>query len=114
LSRKVDPTPFEARVVDLAADGRGVARLAGKTVFIADALPGERVMASRVSRRRSHDEAVLVEVLEPVGERVMPARALTSENAAAAACSTSCPRRNLRSRSATFTKPCNASAACGR
>jgi 23S rRNA (uracil1939-C5)-methyltransferase len=73
LSRKVDPTPFEARVVDLAADGRGVARLAGKTVFIADALPGERVMASRVSRRRSHDEAVLVEVLEPVGERVMPA-----------------------------------------
>jgi 23S rRNA (uracil1939-C5)-methyltransferase len=72
VSRKVDPAPFEAQVLDLAHDGRGVARIDGKTVFIADALPGERVRASRVSRRRSHDEAVLVEVLEAAAERVVP------------------------------------------
>jgi len=72
VSRKVDPAPFEAQVLDLAHDGRGVARIDGKTVFIADALPGERVRASRVSRRRSHDEAVLVEVLEAAVERVVP------------------------------------------
>jgi 23S rRNA (uracil1939-C5)-methyltransferase len=72
MSRRVDPAPFEARVVDLAHDGRGVAKLDGKTVFIADALPGERVIASRVSQRRSHDDAVLVEVLDPSPERVAP------------------------------------------
>ncbi len=72
MSRKVDPAPFEAQVLDLAHDGRGVARIDGKTVFIADALPGERVMASRVSRRRSHDDAVLVEVLDAAAERVEP------------------------------------------
>jgi 23S rRNA (uracil1939-C5)-methyltransferase len=72
MKRKVDPAPFEARVDDLAHDGRGVAKLDGKTVFIADALPGERVMASRVSRRRSHDDAVLVEVLEASAVRVSP------------------------------------------
>jgi 23S rRNA (uracil1939-C5)-methyltransferase len=73
MKRKIDPAPFEARVVDLAHDGRGVARLDGKTVFIQDALPGERVLASRVSQRRSHDDAMLVEVLEPSPERVSPA-----------------------------------------
>lgn len=72
MSRRADPAPFEARVVDLAHDGRGVAKLDGKTVFISDALPGERVIASRVSRRRSHDDAVLVQVLEPAADRVSP------------------------------------------
>jgi 23S rRNA (uracil1939-C5)-methyltransferase len=72
MRRKIDPAPFEAHVTDLAHDGRGVARIDGKTVFIADALPGERVMASRVSRRRGHDDAELVDVLEPAAERVEP------------------------------------------
>jgi 23S rRNA (uracil1939-C5)-methyltransferase len=72
MSRKPDPAPFEARIVDLAHDGRGVAKIDGKAVFIADALPGERVMARRVGRRRSHDDAVLIEVLEASADRVEP------------------------------------------
>jgi len=72
MSRRVDATPCEVEILDLAHDGRGVARIDGKTVFVADALPGERVMASRVSRRRSHDEAELVEVLRASPERVAP------------------------------------------
>jgi len=72
MSRRPDPAPFEVEIVDLAHDGRGVARVEGKTVFVADALPGERVTASRVSRRRSHDEAELVEVLQGSPDRVTP------------------------------------------
>jgi 23S rRNA (uracil1939-C5)-methyltransferase len=69
---RVAPAPFETTVLDLAHDGRGVARLDGKTVFIAGALPGERVVAQRVSSRRSHDEAELVEVLDASVKRVTP------------------------------------------
>ena len=72
MSRRPDATPFAAEIIDLAHDGRGVARLDGKTVFVADALPGERVTARRVSRRRSHDEAELVEVLQASPDRVEP------------------------------------------
>jgi 23S rRNA (uracil1939-C5)-methyltransferase len=72
MSRRVDSAPVEVEVLDLAHDGRGVARIEGKTVFVADALPGERVRARRVGRRRSHDEAVLVEVLEASPDRRTP------------------------------------------
>jgi 23S rRNA (uracil1939-C5)-methyltransferase len=72
MSRRVDAAPFAVEILDLAHDGRGVARVEGKTAFVADALPGERVTASRVSRRRSHDEAELVEVLQPSPDRVVP------------------------------------------
>ena len=58
--------------MDLAHDGRGVAKLDGKTVFIDDALPGEKVRARLVRRRRSHDEARLEDVLEASPDRVEP------------------------------------------
>ena len=63
----------EALVVDLDHDGRGVARLAGKAVFVPGALPGERVTLRRLRRRARHDEALLVEVLTPSAARVTPA-----------------------------------------
>jgi 23S rRNA (uracil1939-C5)-methyltransferase len=62
-------------VADLTHEAEGVVRGAessGKTVFIAGALPGERVSFRRVSFHRSHDEAELVEVLEPSPRRVTP------------------------------------------
>jgi len=59
--------------VDLAHDGRGVARVDGKTVFIDGALPGERVRFRVFKRRRQLDEAGLVEVLVASPERVIPA-----------------------------------------
>jgi 23S rRNA (uracil1939-C5)-methyltransferase len=54
-----------ATVVDLAHDGRGVARMGGKAVFVAGALPGETV-------RLRHDEAELLEVMVPAPDRVAP------------------------------------------
>jgi 23S rRNA (uracil1939-C5)-methyltransferase len=62
----------EGQVVDLTHDGRGVARVEGKAVFIDGALPGERVRFRVHKRRRSMDEAGLVDVLEASPQRVAP------------------------------------------
>jgi 23S rRNA (uracil1939-C5)-methyltransferase len=62
----------EADVVDLAHDGRGIARASGKAVFIPGALPGERVRYRVTKRRRQLDEAYLVEVLTPSPDRTEP------------------------------------------
>jgi 23S rRNA (uracil1939-C5)-methyltransferase len=62
----------EADIIDLAHDGRGIARIDGKAVFIDSALPGERVRFRVYKRRRQMDEAVLVEVLRPSPDRVVP------------------------------------------
>lgn len=64
---------FETEITDLGHDGRGVARVDGKAVFVADALPGERVRAQVVRRHRQFDEAQCMEVLRASPERV-PAR----------------------------------------
>jgi 23S rRNA (uracil1939-C5)-methyltransferase len=53
-------------------EGRGVTHVDGKTVFVDGALPGERVTMRRTRRRRRHDEAVTIEVLEPSPQRVEP------------------------------------------
>jgi 23S rRNA (uracil1939-C5)-methyltransferase len=42
----------------------------GKTVFVAGALPGERIRFRRSRRHRQHDDGELLEVLEPSSERV--------------------------------------------
>ena len=63
----------EADIVDLAHDGRGVARVDGKAVFIDGALPGERVRFRFIKRRRQLDEAALVDVLAASPDRVVPA-----------------------------------------
>ena len=62
----------EAQVVDLAHDGRGIARADGKTVFIDGALPGELVRYRVFKRRRTFDEASLVEILTASPDRVSP------------------------------------------
>jgi 23S rRNA (uracil1939-C5)-methyltransferase len=63
----------EADIVDLAHDGRGVARLGGKAVFVDGALPGERVRLRVLKRRRQLEEAGLVDVLIASPDRVVPA-----------------------------------------
>jgi len=53
-------------------DGRGIAAVSGKKVFVAGALPGEQVRFLRRKKRRNYDEAELLEVLEPAAERITP------------------------------------------
>jgi 23S rRNA (uracil1939-C5)-methyltransferase len=64
--------PLEAEVVDLSHDGRGIARVSGKAVFIAGALPGERVRFRLTKRRRHFDDAALLEVVVASADRVTP------------------------------------------
>ena len=76
---RIDQTPFELDILDLSHDGRGVARRpegqanAGKTVFVAGALPGETVLVQQTARSRSFDEARTLQVLVASPDRV-PAR----------------------------------------
>ena len=73
MARDISAGPVEeADIVDLAHDGRGVARVAGKAVFIDGALPGERVRFRVLKRRRHFDEAGLVDVLLASPDRVAP------------------------------------------
>ena len=53
-----------ASIIDLTHDGLGVATLDGRRVFVAGALPGERVEILLRKRRRKHVEAELVRVLD--------------------------------------------------
>jgi len=71
--KRISAAPEEADIVDLSHEAKGVARIDGKTVFVADALPGERVVLRRIGRHRNFDEAVLESVLRPSADRVVPA-----------------------------------------
>ena len=73
MARDLSAGPVqEADIVDLAHDGRGIARLGGKAVFIEGALPGEQVRFRILKRRRHMDEAGLVDVLRASPDRVVP------------------------------------------
>jgi 23S rRNA (uracil1939-C5)-methyltransferase len=65
------PAIDTASVCGLTREGEGVVH-GGKTVFVAGALPGERIRFRRTRRHRQHDEGELLEVLEPAPERVVP------------------------------------------
>src|SRR3546814_15229107 len=60
-------TAYEMRISDWSSDV-----CSSDLVFIAGALPGERVMAKQTARSRSFDEAVTLEVLGASPDRVDP------------------------------------------
>ncbi|HUW53100.1 MAG TPA: 23S rRNA (uracil(1939)-C(5))-methyltransferase RlmD [Rhodanobacter sp.] len=71
-SNSVPSTPFEAVITDLGHDGRGVARVDGKAVFVSGGLLGEQVLLRLRKRHRHFDEAEVVEVLTASPHRVEP------------------------------------------
>jgi 23S rRNA (uracil1939-C5)-methyltransferase len=66
---KVDQE-IEVRVDSLAYGGNGVGRLDGFVVFVRRGLPGDTVRARVTKVKRSHAEALAVEVVEPGARRV--------------------------------------------
>jgi 23S rRNA (uracil1939-C5)-methyltransferase len=64
--------PLELVVSGFDNEARGVARHAGKVVFVEGALIGETVIARPVRSRPSYEIASLQEVLKPSALRVVP------------------------------------------
>ena len=62
--------PETARISAVTQDGRGIAAISGKKVFVSGALEGEEVRFLRRKSRRNFDEAELLEVLESSGDRI--------------------------------------------
>jgi 23S rRNA (uracil1939-C5)-methyltransferase len=66
------PPPATAIIESLNHDGRGVAHVEGKTVFISGALPGEEVVFRYTVSRRQHAEGEATDVLRAAAQRVAP------------------------------------------
>lgn len=64
--------PEIATIESVSHDGRGIAAVSGKKVFVAGALEGEEVRFIRRKRRRNFDEAELLEVLQASPARITP------------------------------------------
>ncbi|TAM11301.1 MAG: 23S rRNA (uracil(1939)-C(5))-methyltransferase RlmD [Nevskiaceae bacterium] len=71
-SRPLPVEEFTADIADLTDTGAGVARIDGRVVFVAGALPGERVRFRITRMRRGTRDAVVTAVEQPAPDRVVP------------------------------------------
>lgn len=71
-ARQPEISKVPAKITDLSHEGRGVAHVDGKTVFIDDALPGELVEWQRLKRGSNFDEGRVLRVIEASPDRVAP------------------------------------------
>ena len=70
MSRRSERPIELATIRDVTTDGRGVADVPGKTVFVDGALSGETVRFQRLKKRKNFDSAGLIEVVEASPLRV--------------------------------------------
>lgn len=70
MGRRKQREPETATIETAAHDGRGIAAVSGKKVFVAGALPGETVEFIRRKSRRNFDEAELLQVIEASADRI--------------------------------------------
>lgn len=59
-------------IEDLSHDGRGIARVDGKIVFIEGALPSEKIRFQYLKKRKDYDEGLVSEIIEQSPMRVTP------------------------------------------
>jgi len=70
--RQLSKEPFPAHVTDLTHEGKGVAHIDGKTVFISQALPGEDVEFIYTKKNRQYDQGRLHQVIKATEQRIAP------------------------------------------
>ena len=66
------PEPQQVTIESMSHEGRGIARINGKTVFVFGALAGETVLIKIIKSTRSFDQAITLEVIEPSALRIEP------------------------------------------
>ena len=69
---KLPNFPVRVTVESMTHDGRGVAHVEGKAVFIDGALPGEELSFLYTGKSRKHDEGKLCELFRASDQRVEP------------------------------------------
>ena len=60
---KIPEGLFKANIESLSHEGRGIAHIEGKTVFIENALPDEQVEFKYVSKRAKFDQGVAENII---------------------------------------------------
>lgn len=70
--QRPDQTPVTAVIEKFSHDGRGIARIEGKTTFIDGALPDETVTFQYTVKKKDFDEGTVVSIVEPSPTRVEP------------------------------------------
>lgn len=71
LNRRDEGEEEVGVVAALTHEGEGIVR-GGKTAFVLGALPTERIRFRRTKRHKQHDDARLIEILEPAADRAVP------------------------------------------
>jgi 23S rRNA (uracil1939-C5)-methyltransferase len=72
VSSRPQPPSIALDVRSLDQEGRGLARIDGKAIFVEGALPGERVLASTIKRKPTYELARAETILERSAQRVEP------------------------------------------
>jgi 23S rRNA (uracil1939-C5)-methyltransferase len=75
MRRRRKPLPTETRsavINSLSHEGRGIAQIEGKTIFIHNALPGEQVDFTYTHCSRSYDEGIATRILHASEHRTTP------------------------------------------
>ncbi|MBU1319561.1 MAG: 23S rRNA (uracil(1939)-C(5))-methyltransferase RlmD [candidate division Zixibacteria bacterium] len=61
---------IEVTIDSMAFTGRGVGRVGDKVVFVTGGIPGDRLTARIVKKKRSFLEAVAIDIIEPSDDRI--------------------------------------------
>jgi len=69
----------QIQIESLTHDGRGVARIDGKTIFVTNAVPGDIVSLRITKQQDKFDEASIIEIESPSKDRTTPFCALYNE-----------------------------------
>jgi 23S rRNA (uracil1939-C5)-methyltransferase len=70
--KQLPETPVKVTIESLAHDGRGVAHVEGKVIFIDEALPGEEVEFVYTDSRKDYAEGKVVSLLSKAADRTEP------------------------------------------
>lgn len=70
--KNLSQTEITTSIDNLSHDGRGIARINGKTTFIQGALPGETVTFRYQRKKKDYDEGELLSVIHPSSDRASP------------------------------------------